>query len=443
MARQEQAPNPGALTLRGRESFAALVLAALVASACAGSHEAATATPTPSPAPTPSATPIPTPTPDPAPDATRALDHVRRLAGEIGPRLAGTEGASRAVAYLRDTLAAWGYQVDIQRFPFTSEYYRQVDLAANGEDVPAAVLQGSASGVVSGTLVDAGTGTAGEFPASVAGNVALATRGTIPGADIARNAEAAGAAALIIVHDVPDEPLVGALEYEARIPVLGVSADEGRRLRAMLGQGPVTVDLYAGGPSATGENVVARERAGPCDEVVGGHYDSVPQAYGASDNASGVATVLEIARAEALRDIPGNQCFVLFGAEELGLFGSRHFVALLSPEERQAIRAMLNFDMTGVGDVWWLIGTPSLVARTREVVARELGVDATPAELPEKASSDHASFIDAGIPAVLIHRWPDPYLHTPADRIDRVDGAAVAQAAAMGLALLRDLAAGP
>lgn len=447
MAREEQAPHPGALTLRVRESLLAFLftasVAAAAASACSPSHEASTiASPTPLPA-THTPTPAPTPTPDPAPDGSRALEHVRALAVDIGPRLAGTEGARRAAAYLRDALAAWGYQVEVQSFPFSSDYYRQVDLAANGEDVPATVLQGSASGTVGAQLFDAGAGTAGEFPPGVAGGVALATRGVISGAEIARNAEAAGVAALIIVHNVPDEPLVGSLEYDARIPVLGVSADEGARLRSMLAAGPVTVDLYAGGPQGTGENVVARERPGPCDEVVGGHYDSVPQSYGASDNASGVATVLEIARAEALQDISGNQCFVLFGAEELGLYGSAHFVQQLSPDERAAIRAMLNFDMTGVGDVWWLIGTPRLVARARDAVARDLGIEATPAELPENTSSDHASFINAGIPAVMIHRWSDPYLHTPVDRIERVDGASVAQAAAMGIALLRDLAAGP
>ncbi len=446
MAREEQAPDAGALTLGRREWATALLLAAAAAMggwACSGSHGAIAPTPTPSPTATATATPLPTPTPDPAPEAGRALEHVRALAVDIGPRLAGTEGADRAVAYLRDALANWGYEVEIQRFPFSSDYYRQADLAANGEDIPAAVLQGSASGTVSAPLYDAGHGAAGEFPPEVAGAVALATRGVIPGADIARNAEAAGAAALIIVHDVPDEPLVGTLEYDARIPVLGVSADEGARLRAMLASGPVTVDLYAGGPQAISENVVARERPGPCEEVVGAHYDSVPQSYGASDNASGVATVLEMARAEALEDIPGNQCFVLFGAEELGLFGSAHFVAQLTPEERSAIRAMLNFDMTGVGDTWWLVGTPALVSRVRDVAERDLGVAATPAELPDGASSDHASFIDAGIPAVLVHRWHDPYLHTPVDRIERVNGASIVEAARMGLALLRDLAAGP
>jgi aminopeptidase YwaD len=450
VAREKQASRSGALTLRGRDLLTAFLLFAMAAAAaaCSGSQRATTsptaptaATPASSPTVTP--TPVPTPTPDPAPDAGRGLGYVRALAVDIGPRLAGTEGARRAVAYLRDALAAWGYDVEIQQFPFSSDDYRQVDLAANGEDVPATVLQGSASGTAGAPLYDAGTGTADEFPTGVAGGVALATRGVIPGADIARNAEAAGAAALIIVHNVPDEPLIGTIEYDARIPVVGISADEGARLRRMLAGGPVTIDLYVGGPQGTGENVVARERPGPCDQVVGAHYDSVPQSYGASDNASGTATVLEIARSEALADIPGNQCFVLFGAEELGLYGSAHFVAQLAPEERRAIRAMLNFDMTGVGDTWWLIGTPALVARARDVAARDLGVDATPAELPENTSSDHTSFINAGIPAVMFHRWRDPYLHTPVDRIERVDGASVAQAAAMGIALLRDLAAGP
>lgn len=443
----EEPPVEGAVALavRGWPARRTLLLMALGAAlaACSGSQEPATFTPTLTPSATATPTATPTPLPDPEPDASRALQHVRALSVDIGPRLAGTEGAARAVTYLRATLASFGYQVETQTFPFRSDYYRQADLAANGEDVPATVLEGSASGTVRALLYDARTGTPDAFPAEAAGTVALATRGVIAGADIARNAEAAGSAALIIVHNEPDRPLVSTLEYDATIPVLGVSMDEGQRLREMLAAGAVTIELYAGGAEGTGENVIARERPGPCDEVIGGHYDSVPQSYGASDNASGVATVLEMARSEAIGDIPGNQCFVLFGAEELGLFGSARFVASLTAQERTAVRAMLNFDMTGVGTRWWLIGTPALVSRARDAAARDLGVAATPAELPENTGSDHASFIAAGIPAVMFHRWEDPYLHTPVDRFERVDGEAVAEAARMGLALLRDLAAGP
>jgi len=136
----------------------------------------------------------------------------------------------------------------------------------------------------------------------------------------------------------------------------------------------------------------------------------------------------------------GNNCFVLFGAEELGLLGSRYFVSALGQEEKDRIKAMLNFDMVGVGDdTWWLIGTPDLQQRMAPLAAN-LGIDAESSTLRGTAS-DHASFLDAGIPALMFHRWQDPLLHTPQDVSDRVRPELLEQAARMGLALLEVLSA--
>jgi hypothetical protein len=90
--------------------------------------------------------------------------------------------------------------------------------------------------------------------------------------------------------------------------------------------------------------------------VVGGHFDHTGSHMGllfpgANDNASGSATVMEIARAFAsLAAKPKRSvAFVLFGGEEMGLQGSTYFVENL-PSRWSNVDAMFNFDMVGEGD---------------------------------------------------------------------------------------------
>ncbi len=87
--------------------------------------------------------------------------------------------------------------------------------------------------------------------------------------------------------------------------------------------------------------------------IIGAHYDDVlasgdpfTDGRGANDNASGVAGILEIARAMKENDFTPETTikFVAFGAEELGLLGSSDFVSY-PHDPGQAIRFMLNFDM--------------------------------------------------------------------------------------------------
>jgi Zn-dependent M28 family amino/carboxypeptidase len=76
---------------------------------------------------------------------------------------------------------------------------------------------------------------------------------------------------------------------------------------------------------------------------------SVPAGPGINDNGSGSGTILEIAEVYAAQNRePRNKLrFIWFGAEELGLLGSAHYIESLSAEARQDIIGMLNFDMLG------------------------------------------------------------------------------------------------
>lgn len=91
--------------------------------------------------------------------------------------------------------------------------------------------------------------------------------------------------------------------------------------------------------------------------IIGAHYDHIGVlaaqsmdsiANGANDNASGTATVLELARYFGQeRSNSRSLIFALFSAEEKGLLGSRHLAEKLK-EKQLPLYVMLNFEMTGV-----------------------------------------------------------------------------------------------
>lgn len=91
--------------------------------------------------------------------------------------------------------------------------------------------------------------------------------------------------------------------------------------------------------------------------VIGAHLDHVGSqagkiyAPGANDNASGSASLLEIAEAFVKSKIKPRRSliFILFASEELGLYGSSHFVNN-PPVPLDKITAMINLDCVGFGD---------------------------------------------------------------------------------------------
>ena len=96
-------------------------------------------------------------------------------------------------------------------------------------------------------------------------------------------------------------------------------------------------------------NVIAETSSGRDDNVVvvGAHLDSVIAGPGINDNGSGSSAILEVAIQMAKVKPRNTVRFIWFGAEELDLVGSEHYVSQLSEEEIADIAVMLNFDMVG------------------------------------------------------------------------------------------------
>ncbi len=417
--------------------------AAILCVACGGGSAASHARTVPPAAATsatvasaPAATATPNPLASPDPDGQRVYDTVKKLAVDIGPRVAGTPREAAARDYLKSALESYGYDMTIQDFGFDASAFlpARVDVGTNA--IPAFAFNGSGAGTAGGPLIHAGIGKPEEFPATARGAIALIKRGDLTFNEKVRSAVAAGAVGVIIYNNEAGR-LFGEIDAVA-IPVVAITQDAGEQLAQELAAGPLAVQMSVSSPRGTAYNIIARPRGvTTCTTVTGAHYDSVAVTGGADDNASGAATVLEVARVAAARKLPGANCFVLFSAEEFGLFGSRTYVERLAPDEVKSLRAMINLDVVGVSADLELVGDADVVDVAR-LQGQKVGVKAEPGALPRGAGSDHLSFREAHVPVVMLTR-PDGLIHTPQDTTDRVKVSALADTVKITFATLAAL----
>ncbi|MBT2378467.1 Leupeptin-inactivating enzyme 1 [Streptomyces sp. CB00316] len=153
---------------------------------------------------------------------------------------------------------------------------------------------------------------------------------------------------------------------------------------------------------ATGYNLIADWPGGDPNKVVfaGAHLDSVSSGAGINDNASGSAAVLETALAVSRAGYQPDKHlrFAWWGAEELGLIGSKHYVNNLPAAERSKISGYLNFDMIGSPNAGYFVyDDDPVIEKTFKDYFAGLGVP-TEIETEGDGRSDHAPFKSAGVP---------------------------------------------
>jgi hypothetical protein len=177
--------------------------------------------------------------------------------------------------------------------------------------------------------------------------------------------------------------------------------------------------------AGTTSNLVARlpRAAGEEAYVVGAHLDTVPQAPGAEDNASGVAVLLQLADLAARHDTRHPVTFVVFGAEEPRgpaddehHFGSQEMVRRLERSGAGLPPAMVSLDRVGTrGPLPVCTGglSPLRVRRQLLAAADRVGV---PAQACENRTSDHWPFEKAGGTVARLGGLPYAAYHSPRDR---------------------------
>lgn len=173
------------------------------------------------------------------------------------------------------------------------------------------------------------------------------------------------------------------------------------------------------------ENIIAT-KPGKIDQtvIVGAHYDSVSErvcedidevSTGAGDNASGVGVMLEVAEVLAGYKTNGTIIFVAFGAEEVGLRGSRHYAEQMSDEEIANTVTMIDLDSVGAGDFFYVYaGLDDNPGWSRDLalkIGQRMGYDLRTSPQSEFYDygttgdwSDHVPFRHLGIP-IAYFEW--------------------------------------
>ncbi|MFG2392804.1 M28 family metallopeptidase [Streptomyces lavendulae] len=153
---------------------------------------------------------------------------------------------------------------------------------------------------------------------------------------------------------------------------------------------------------ATGYNLIADWPGGDPNSVLmsGSHLDSVTAGAGINDNGSGSAAVLETALAVSRAGLQPTKHmrFGWWGAEELGLVGSKYYVNNLPAAEKAKISGYLNFDMIGSPNPGYFVyDDDPTIEQTFKNYYAGLGIP-TEIETEGDGRSDHAPFKSAGIP---------------------------------------------
>ena|GEM_PF-422488 len=199
-------------------------------------------------------------------------------------------------------------------------------------------------------------------------------------------------------------------------------------------------------------NVVGVLPGGARHIIVGAHLDHVGSNMdgtynaGAMDNASGVAAMIEIARALSASPVrpPLTVVFVAFNGEEQFMYGSRHYVSEPCLPLGDAI--MVNIDTVGsprgvLLQIENAAGRDTQLVRDLCSAAAQLGMG-----FRKSASSgtDHSSFANAGVEAANLIQ-PDfaGGYHGPGDTADGVDPGRVAEVVRLVLAYVRTARTAP
>jgi hypothetical protein len=370
-------------------------------------------------------------------------------------RNSGEPGYKASADYVASVMQAAGYNVTIQQYTFT--YYAYTGRPTLSEVSPVAQAHNYAlstewnPGQSTGTATDKALQPAGgiivpptpnpsstsgctsaDFTGFTAGDIALIQRGGCFFGVKVLNAQAARASGVIIFNegnpgrtgllagslvDANGNPIIPS------IPVAFTSFAVGQDLfnQYKAGLSPhMSLSIPAiVKPNAPDYNVIAESKGGDPNHVVvvDAHLDAI---YGAGmlDNASGSATILDIA--QMMQNVyPTNKLrFIWFGGEELGLLGSSFYVNNLSSNELSHIGYDLDADVTATPN--YLIGVldpaaPDLFGRTvsstfpnrvykSSTIARDQGIAYFDSvglnhELLSPVGTDAFSFNTVGIPA--------------------------------------------
>lgn len=363
------------------------------------------------------------------------------------------------------------------------------------QDIPESVASTNANADISGELIGVGQGTAqdfegkdvkGKFVLSLApgGLAAVYNRAVAAGAIGALGISPVGAGDRAV--DYPDQIVSTSVNAQPNTAAWALSPKKARALETLLNRGQkVTIrSVNKSEQVANKQEIVHAEIAGDgstTQEVaIGGHLFEGYIKQGANDDNSGCALTLEVGRAyiKLIKEgkLPPPKRTVNFQwVQEIS--GTRQWLDV-HPAKAKAIIADLNFDMEGIRltlsrSYWIMQRTPdtfpsfindigqSFMEYVSELTHERVRYrangyqpvfnitspngsnDAFYIKIDQHyGSSDHVTYMQYGIPAVMFITWPDMWYHSSQDTPDKQDSTQYKRAAVVAIGALATIASG-
>ncbi|KAI0887301.1 uncharacterized protein GGS22DRAFT_186135 [Annulohypoxylon maeteangense] len=259
-----------------------------------------------------------------------------------GSRMAGSHGHNQTIEYIRNELDSLGYYVEVQKFEGIMPVNDHATLVVNGNRLHAEPVGWSPSAA----LTDRPLVIIGEdgcydydYPIETIGAIVVVNGEGCSFSVKSLAAQSCGADAILIHEDTQLTPSLGG-HNSLHLPSARISE---KAFNDILDQPhPLWVDFVR----------ISTKTEWECGDdentlMVGTHTDSVGKSAGINDNASGIASLLEVAARLTKFKTGSRVKFAFWTAAEPCLLGSKHFVSSAYPEELRKIRLYLDVNMLG------------------------------------------------------------------------------------------------
>ncbi|EPS41772.1 hypothetical protein H072_4281 [Dactylellina haptotyla CBS 200.50] len=340
-----------------------------------------------------------------------------------GTRAWGTPGHWETLDWIESQIPKDYYNVERQYFNISRTIYDEVSVTVDG--IAATEVNGftnGPNGTISAPIVNVPNFgcEAADYPAAVAGKIALVHRGNCNFGLKNALAGTAGAVGLVVWNnDVqPLQPTLGTPDlYNVTEFVISafIGQAEGQALVTKIGGSslPATIKSLFHYEVDLTANVIATTKNGNQNSIItsGAHTDSVKAGPGINDNGSGTIAQIEVAKALTKFSVNNAIRFCWWAAEEDGLLGSEYYTSHIAEAEAAKIVMNLNFDMLASPNYLYSIydgdgstfespyaSTGSgMIEKTFIDFFVEDGKTSVPTEFDGR--SDYDGFLQIGIPA--------------------------------------------
>jgi len=378
----------------------------------------------------------------------KAFKHLKVLAEDIGPRDSGSEMERKAAEYISSEFKILGLETKFQEFEV--DWGRIINQSLEVLEPYYEKIECNALPLAGGTNP---TGVEGELlylesvgeetvTPEIDGKILMTQGFYRNGLELFQEYRPL---AIISIGRRPGSPLGsgwGSAKLRDKygpMPILNITYEDGLKLLE-LGAEKVRLIAEIESKKTISQNVIGELKGSTKPNeiiLIGGHYDSVPGAPGASDNAGGTALIMELARIFKEKSTKRTMRFIAWGCEESGLVGSISDVKRLKKEsdelkrtdadaktELDKIRLVINADVQGgkIGKNTAAVLGPVELKSSVKLLAKVKGVVYSTGGSGGGISggvysSDGTAYSSAGIPSLQFIRSGAPYIHSNEDSL--------------------------